>query len=722
MADSDDIIGVFRPDDRFGPTEGAFYLRDSNTTGIGDVVVDPFGDPSWILHHYLPCQVQRLACLRARPGDERPSDASRGSLMRPDDLGRFRTVSDPQLHPDGVRVAFVVSRMDLVKDHYERQIWLWDGQQARRFTAGPGDLRPRWSPDGSRLAFLRRDPNGETKRFQLYVMPVDGGEPWCLTRFELGADEAEWSPDGRSLAVIGKSHIGEWADLDDEERRRRPVRVTRARWRRDNEGWWYDRTAAVYVAPADGSGEPRLLTPGDFNHRNVAWHPDGDRVAVMSPRHERRGLEPGEQAFEIPVEGGDAKALTDVGGWSWVGYDPAGRPVVYGRPDPWAWPGVPAFFHIDDGSLTDLTGKLDRDPMPYSPVIAPLGPQWVEGGFVTTLEDDGRLRVIRVDDSGEVADVVGGDRLVTGIAARPDGGAVAFTATAATDPGELWWWENGEERVLTSLNEEFRVGAGLIAPEPLSFDSDGVEIHGWAYLPPGGERLPLLLNIHGGPAAQYGVGFFDEFQMYAGAGYGVVACNPRGSSGRGEAYVRAVVGEWHRDDSPDMRDLEACVAAALERFPRLDPDRIGVMGGSYGGYATTALLTRDQRYGSAVVERALTTFPSFFGTADIGPWFAQMYLEANLPDGAATLAAASPLAKAHRITTPTLVLHSEEDWRCPIEQGEQLFTLLQYMGVETEMVRFPGESHELSRSGKPKHRRERFEIILGWHARYLQST
>ncbi len=639
--------------------------------------------------------------------------------MRPHDLGGFRTVSDPQLHPDGVRVAFVVSRMDLEKDHYDRQIWLFDGQQARRFTAGPGDMRPRWSPDGSRLAFLRRDPNGETKRFQIYVMPVDGGEPSVVTRFELGATEAEWSPDGRMLAAIGKSHIGEWAGLDDDEQRRRPVRVTRAHWRRDNEGWWYDRTAAVYVVPADGGSEPRLLTPGEFNHHDVAWHPDGDRVAVMTQRHDRRGLDPGEQAWEIPIGGGDPKALTDIGGWSWACYDPAGRPVVYGLPDVWSWPGVPGYHRIDDDSLTNLTGKLDRDPFPFSPLISPPGPQWIDGGFLTASEDDGRVRVVRVADSGEVDDVVSGDRMVTGVSARRDGSAFAFTATAAADPGELWWWEGGSERRLTSFNDDFRAGAGLVEPQEFAFESDGVEIHGWAYLPPGDAQVPLLLNIHGGPASQYGVGFFDEFQVYAGAGYGVVACNPRGSSGRGEAFVRGVVGQWHRDDSPDMRDFEACVAAALERFPRLEADRLGVMGGSYGGFATTSLLARDQRYRSAVVERALTTWPSFFGTADIGPWFAQMYLEANLPDGFETLAVASPLARAHRITTPTLVLHSEEDWRCPIEQGEQLFTLLQYLGVETEMVRFPGESHELSRSGKPKHRQERFEIILDWHARYL---
>ncbi len=642
--------------------------------------------------------------------------------MTPQQLAEFRSVSDPETHPDGRRVAFAVSRMDLVEDHYERQIWLWDGEEARPFTAGPGDARPRWSPDGSLLAFLRRDPNADQKRSQLYVMPSDGGEPWPVTSFDLGAVDLEWSPDGGRLAVIGKTRVGEWAGLDDGERRRRPVRVTRADWRRDDQGWWYDRRTAVYVVAADGSGEPELVTPGDHNHDCLAWHPDGDRIASISARHERRGIDPGRQVFEFPLDGGEPAAVTAIGDWGWVGYDPAGRLHVYGVPDPWSWPAVGAYFRVDDGRLTDLTGKLDRDPLPNSPTVSPAGPQWLDdGSFLTVFEDAGRVRVVRVDPSGAMDELVGGDRIVSGVSPRPDGSAFAFTATTATDPGELCWWEDGEVRPLTAINADYRAGVGAVAPEPFTFQSDGVEIHAWAYLPPGDAAAPLLLNIHGGPAAQYGFGFFDEFQVYAAAGYGVVACNPRGSSGRGTDHVRAVVGTWAQEHPPDLRDLQACVAAALERFPRLDGERMGVMGGSYGGFATTRLLALDQRFKAGIVERALTTFPSFFGTSDIGTWFPKMYLGAQLPEDVDAFLAASPLASAHKITTPTLVLHSEEDWRCPIEQGEQLFTLLQFLGVPSEMVRFPGESHELSRSGKPRHRVERFEVILEWLGRHIAA-
>ena len=239
----------------------------------------------------------------------------------------------------------------------------------------------------------------------------------------------------------------------------------------------------------------------------------------------------------------------------------------------------------------------------------------------------------------------------------------------------------------------------------------------FVYLPPGEATVPVLLNIHGGPATQYGYTFFDEFQVYTGAGYGVVACNPRGASGRGTDFVRAVRADgW---GVVDEADVTAALDAALDRFPRLDGGRVGIMGGSYGGFLTAWLIARQDRYASAVVERALLNWPSFGGTSDIGATFGRMYLGADLPDGQARLWEASPLSLAHQIVTPTLIVHSENDFRCPIEQAEQLFMVLKKQGVEAEFLRFPGEGHELSRSGKPKHRLERFEAILEWHQRHV---
>jgi dipeptidyl aminopeptidase/acylaminoacyl peptidase len=257
----------------------------------------------------------------------------------------------------------------------------------------------------------------------------------------------------------------------------------------------------------------------------------------------------------------------------------------------------------------------------------------------------------------------------------------------------------------------------LVEPDHFTVISDGEAIDAFVYMPPGEEIVPVLLNIHGGPATQYGYTFSDEFQVYVGAGYGIVACNPRGASGRGVDFVRAVRKEgW---GVVDAADVTAALDAALERFPRLDAGRVGIMGGSYGGFLTAWLIARNDRFTSAVVERALLNWPSFGGTSDIGATFGRMYLEADVPDGHDRLWEASPLSLAHQITTPTLIVHSENDFRCPIEQAEQLFMLLKKRDVDVGFLRFPGEGHELSRSGKPKHRLERFEAILDWHRRYL---
>ncbi len=272
---------------------------------------------------------------------------------------------------------------------------------------------------------------------------------------------------------------------------------------------------------------------------------------------------------------------------------------------------------------------------------------------------------------------------------------------------------------MTGFNATVAAELALVEPTRFQVDGDGGPIDAWVLLPPGDEPVPVLLNVHGGPASQYGEVFFDEFQVYVSAGYGVVACNPRGSSGRGRAWMRGVAGDgWGTND---LADIHAVVDAALDGFPRLDRHRMGVMGGSYGGFMTAWLTARDRRFRSAVVERALISWPSFWGTSDIGTSFTGLYTGADMPDGAAELWAKSPLEAAGEIATPTLILHSEDDHRCPIEQAEQLFAALLKAGTPAELLRFPGESHELSRSGSPRHRQERFDAILEWHDRWLRA-
>ena len=645
------------------------------------------------------------------------TNRAKGHLMRPDQLGDYRAPSDARLHPDGVRAAFVVTQMDLEEDRYVRRIWLWDGEEARSLTSGDMDTTPRWSPDGTRLAFLRKG-KGDEDYPQVAVLPLDGGEASVVSEFELGASDIAWSPDGSKIAVIASEWTEEWKDLDKEQRGRTPRRITRLGYRFDSRGWIYDKRSHIWLVDIDCDDDPVCLTPGDFNEAQIVWSPDGQSVAFVSERHDQRGIDPGSQIWSIPAEGGTASELTGVGTWGLPSYDRSGNLYALGTSDRWDQPGIaPLHQLVADGSWTKIT-TVDRNLVTFAPPVSPGGPQWLDdGSALSTLEDSGRVRIVKIGSDGGVEDFIGGDRLVTGISPRPDGSAAVFTATSATDPGELWWWENGEERRLTTLNDDFRASTTLAEPQRFVIDHDGVEVEGWVYLPEGDGKVPLLYNMHGGPATQYGYGFFDEFQVYAGAGYGVVAINPRGASGYGRDFVRAVVGAWHEEMPPDLVDLLAAPDVAAQEFPRLDLDRMGIMGGSYGGFATVRVTAEDQRYKSAIPERGLYDWTSFVGTSDIGAFFDGMYVRQGATRD--ELWAASPLRHADGITTPTLVIHSETDWRCPIEQGEQLFALLQKNGVESEMLRFPGESHELSRGGKPKHRIERFEAILDWHGRYL---
>lgn len=639
--------------------------------------------------------------------------------MQPADLARIVLPSDPHLHPDGVRVAFVVSETDVDADRYRKRIWLWDGTESAPFTHGPDDTAPRWSPDGSRLAFLRGGPAEEDKP-QVAVMPATGGEAAVLTSLSLGVESLKWSPDGRWFVLVAVDWTEEWSGLDDAERRRRPRRIDRIPYRFHARGWVHDRRRHLYLLDPGGASGPVALTSGDFDEESPAWRPDSGAVAFLSARHERRGLEPGVEVLEVGVANGEQRSLVGRGDWDLVSYRPDGVLHVLGQPDPWAHPSIRSLWRREeDGSLTDLTGHLDRSVTSYAPAINPPGPQWTGQAAVTCLEDAGRVKVVRVEPDGTVDHLLDGDRAISGVSVAADGSTMAFVASAPTDPGEMYVWFDGEERTVTTLNEAFRSAVPLVEPETFRIISGGEEIDVWVYLPPGREPVPALVNIHGGPATQYGYAFFDEFQVYADAGFGVVACNPRGSAGRGVDFVRSVrAGGW---GSVDLADVTAALDGALQRFPRLDATRLGVMGGSYGGFLTAWLIAHDHRYRSAVVERALLAWTSFSGTSDIGATFSRSYLDDELPDGFDRLWRASPLSVAHQITTPTLVVHSEEDIRCPIEQAEQLFMVLVKKGVGAEFLRFPGEGHDLSRSGRPRYRLERFEAILGWHRTHLAS-
>ncbi len=650
--------------------------------------------------------------------------------MTPQDLTRIRFVSDPQISPDGRRVAFVVTTLSEERDEYLANIWVVDtaGGAPRRFTSGPKrDTAPRWSPDGHRLAFLSEREG--RKKAQLYLMPADGGEPVRLTDLRHGVSAPAWSPDGARLAFISKG--GGWGGPGSEEERAKskPARViTTLKYRLNGEGFIYDRRPHVFVVTVDG-GAPHQLTDGDFADGDPAWSPDGRLVAFTSARHAGRDYDQAADVWVVSPDGGEPRRVTDTAGpVALPAFSPDGQAIAYlghrhgndvGR-------NLRVYAEaVEGGPPVCLTAELDRTCQPF---FASVGPVWTRTGFIHfAAEDQGDVSVYRVapGSGGTPAGptpVVTGARQVTGLSVSTDGAWLAFTATDPVSPPEIHVCraDGTGERRLTDENAAWMAEVRLSAPERLRFTRAGFTVDGWVMKPSGfqaGRRYPTLLSIHGGPATQYGHTFFDEFQVYAGAGYAVVYVNPRGSQGYGEAFARAVIGDW---GGGDFADVMAGLDAALARCDFIDPERLGVLGGSYGGYLTSWTVGHTDRFKAACSERALNAFGSMFGTSDIGHFFPEAYSGGRLPwDDPAWYAEHSPLTYAKHITTPLLILHSEEDLRCPVEQAEQLFVALRKQRKEAVLVRFPDENHDLSRTGRPRHRLERFRILLDWFGRHL---
>jgi len=643
--------------------------------------------------------------------------------MRPEDVYALAGASDPRIDPTGTWIAYAVWGIDAEANEYRGNVWLApvDGSQPpRRFTTGERrDSLPRWSPDGSKLAFVAS--RAEKEPGQLYVISLDGGEALRLTKLDEDVTAVSWSPDGSRLVFASRVRDDSYGVEDD--RRRPPRRITRLHYKLDNEGWTVDRRSHLFVVPADGSAEPRRITEGDYENAQPAWSTDGSQIAFVSARGERWDLELVEDVYLVSPEGGEPELLTHGdGGCNLPVWSPDGRSVAYHwSPGPFDWPrhSQIAVVDLDSRERRVLTESLDRQCAPYpdNREVA-----WEGDRIVFSVEDRGCVHVYAVasDGSAEPELLLGGERVVKGWDVDRD--TLVHVSSTATTFGELYVGD----RQVTDVTAPFP--ATLLEPERFTaVSADGSEVEAWLVRPPGlaeGATCPVLLNIHGGPFSQYTVAFFDEFQVYAGAGYAVVYANPRGSSGYSEEWGRAIRGPgegvgpgW---GTVDYEDLMAVADEALRRFEFLDADRFGVMGGSYGGYMTTWIVGRTNRFRAACSERAVNHLVSAYGSSDLFWAFKGMFGTYPWED-VQTHLERSPATYADRIETPLLILHAEGDLRCDVEQAEHLFITMRLLGKEVEFVRFPGESHELSRSGSPVHRVQRFEAILEWFDRHLKA-
>lgn len=606
-----------------------------------------------------------------------------------------------------------VSRADLAGDGERSRLWAvpTDGSApARPLTSGPRDTDPVFSPDGRWLAYRGAEPGGPP---QLHLLPTAGGAPRRLTGHPLGAGRPVWAPDSRRLAYTARVPEVDRSGAD--RAAQPPWLLTGLRWQVDGVGVVTDRRRHVFVLdlPADGADDgplpsPRQVTGGAADDADVTWCPDGTELAFVSARHARADRDLVRDVYAVPTGGGTPRRITDGrADCARPAYDPTGE---------WIWLTARVDLGPDGVDVVGRGATLCRVPAAggaLEPVLDPAGTDRGDATPATVLAGGaahlgvrrrGAVELLRVPLAGGPPEqLVDGAFTVHGLAAA--GGVVVATVGHDRSAGELIAVTPRRRRLLTAFGRELAATGRLHRSEERTvLAPDGGEVHGWLTCPGGpGPHPVLLLLLPDGPDLPDGWSLAVDVQTLVSAGYAVVRCNPRGASGYGRAHARAVRGAAGTVDADDVLAFLDAVLAD----PALDPDRLGVMGTGYGGWLAGVLAGRTTRFAAAVVEGAFTDPAGLLGASELGWWFVDQYLGADPPAG------------CWDGTTPTLVVHGEEDRRFPAAQGMRLHAELTRRGVPAELLLFPGEGSDLGRTGRPRHRLARLEHLLRWWARWL---
>jgi len=698
-----------------------------------------------------------LSVVAAVPG---PSGAQARRPITETDLFKFVWAADPQISPNGSQVAFVRVNVNEDKDRYETQIFVVpaDGSAPPRpLTAGRNDRSPRWSPDGRQVAFVRTpDPvDGKSKPSQIYLISMDGGEARALTDAPKGASSPVWSPDGRTIAFQSVPDTAK-ADssrksTDTTKKHVSDVRViTRAQYRW-NGGGYTDVTAHshIWTVPASLTATGafptvKQITSGTFDEGEPVWSPDGSRLYFTSNRR----LEPyydavGEELYSVPSNGGTMTKVASVDGQiGSVAISPDGKRIAftanenakplrfYDQEDLYVMDAAPGSKprNLTAGYDYDVEGGLTGDQHPPR-AGAGGGVIWSrDGRFLTVVTtENGRANLKRFSATdGKIDSVTVGNQDVVSYTASADGSKFVALISTPMNIGDLFVINALAPRPspleITRMNEGLFTTLDLTAPEEFWYNSfDGKRVQGWILKPPGfsaSKKYPMILEIHGGPNAAYGYTFTHEFDWMAAKGYVVVYTNPRGSTSYGQDFANIIQYHYPGDD---YKDLMAGVDEVLKRN-FIDSTRMGVTGGSGGGVLTNWIVGHTHRFAAAVSQRSIADWTGFWYSADF-TLFNPTWFSGAPWENPKQFEELSPITYIKNVETPLMLIEGESDMRTPPALGgEQMFRALKYLHKPTVMVRFPDETHELSRSGKPWHRVERLRHIVGWFDKYLDKV
>jgi dipeptidyl aminopeptidase/acylaminoacyl peptidase len=690
-----------------------------------------------------------LACVVCAAATVVPYAQGR-RLITEKDLFAFTWIADPQLSSDGSTVAFVRVTVNEKENRYETSLFTVPasgGEAPRRLTAGIRDTSPRWSPDGTRIVFVRApEKDAKPQPAQLYLLQMNGGEARAITEAASGASNPVWSPDGKTIAFTSSTDDSKTIEAPVAGEHKSDVEVvTRAVYRANGNPKWVDNThhAHVFTIAADGSQKaPKQLTEGEFDEGGLEWAPDGSTIYFTSTRvAEPYYDESGAEVYAVPAAGGAITKIAAIAGdINSLSVSPDGKRIAFVgelRGTPIRSYSQPDLFVADarpNSTPRNLTANYDYDVMGGigGDQAAPRGRNrkpivWTKDqhSLIVVSAEKGSANLKRVAiATGAVEPITDGLQDVVAYSATPDATKIAATLSTQTNIGDIAMLDTARKlppTLVTHVNDGLFKDIRQSEPEEIWYKSfDGKNVQGWILKPPdfdASKKYPLILEIHGGPHGAYGNTYTHEFQWMAAKGYVVLFTNPRGSTSYGQDFGNIIQFHYPGDD---YKDLMAGVDEVLKKG-YVDANRLGVTGGSGGGLLTNWTITQTQRFKAAVAQRDIADWYGFWFTADFTLFQPTWFRKAPWEDPQ-DFAARSPITHVANVTTPTMYVLGDQDYRTPpADGGEMMFRALKYRKIPTVMVRFPRETHELSRSGEPWHRVERLEHIVGWMDQWLMG-